>query len=45
MEVITQREVFSLFGADFNEFIALPSIGASGGILVAWRSNVQVTGR
>lgn len=37
MPSISQRDVLSMLGADFNQFIVLPSVGASGGILVTWR--------
>jgi hypothetical protein len=33
-----------LWGSDFLNHIELPSIGASGGILVAWRNYVTSTG-
>ena len=29
--------ILSTLGSDFLDFIAAPSVGASGGILVAWR--------
>jgi exonuclease III len=34
---ISQRIILSTLGADFTDFITLPSNGASGGILVAWK--------
>jgi exonuclease III len=37
MASISQRDVLSMLEADFNQFIVLPSVGASGGILVTWR--------
>ena len=36
MPSISPRDVFSMLGADFSQFIFLPSVGASGGILVTW---------
>lgn len=42
MTTITQRKaVISMLGAEFNEFSYLPSIGASGGILMAWKRGVK----
>jgi hypothetical protein len=34
------RTLLSAFGPDFSEFIEAPSVGASGGILVAWRRHL-----
>ena len=37
MSTVSRRMVLSMLGSDFdNNFIYLPSDGASGGILVAW---------
>ena len=44
MPSISPRDVFSMLRADFNQFILLPSIGASGGILVTSGRDVGVTG-
>lgn len=44
MSSITQHKVISMLGAEFGEFSYLPSVGASGGILMAWKRVVQVTG-
>lgn len=45
MVVITRRMVLSMLGADFdNNFCFVPSIGASGGILIAWRNRVGAIG-
>lgn len=42
MEVVSRRLILSMLGADFdNNFVFLPSVGASGGILMAWRSKVE----
>jgi exonuclease III len=38
MEDISRFSVISWLGADFADFVFLPSVGASGGILVAWKS-------
>jgi exonuclease III len=43
MTSITQRKIISMLGAEFSEFNYLPSVGASGGILMAWKRGVQVT--
>ena len=38
MVAITRQTILSMLGSDFdNNFICLPSVGASGGILIAWR--------
>jgi hypothetical protein len=39
MEEISRFSVISWLGADFADFVFLPSVGASGGILVAWKSH------
>jgi hypothetical protein len=36
--------VIAILGIDFEHFVYLPSLGASGGILVAWKRHLQVTG-
>lgn len=41
MEVVTRRLILSMLGVDFdNNFVFLPSVGARGGILIAWRSKL-----
>jgi exonuclease III len=41
MQSCSRRFVLSLLGPDFdNNFVALPSVGASGGVLLAWRSKL-----
>lgn len=41
MESISRRTVLAMLGAEFdNNFSYLPSLGASGGILVAWRTRL-----
>jgi exonuclease III len=37
---ISQRVILSALGSDFSDYIDLPAIGASGGILVAWRRHI-----
>jgi hypothetical protein len=34
-----------MLGANFSEFIYLPSVGACGGISVAWRQHLGFTGK
>ena len=34
--------ILSSLGLDFSDFIATPSVGASGGILIAWRRHIRV---
>lgn len=40
MNGIASGLILSLLGSDFPHFIELPSVGASGGILVAWRHSL-----
>lgn len=43
MESISRRTVLSMLGTDFdNNFVYLPSAGASGGILVTWRTKLGI---
>ena len=35
--------ILSSLGSDFSDFIAAPSVGASGGILIAWRQHIGVS--
>jgi hypothetical protein len=45
MSVIPRRLMLSMLGSDFDtNFISLPLVGASGGILVAWRQGLRPTG-
>ena len=37
---ISRRIILSTLGSEFSYFVAAPSIGASGGILVAWRRHI-----
>jgi exonuclease III len=42
---ISRRLILSMLGSEFdNNFIYLPSVGASGGILVAWRFRLGTVG-
>jgi exonuclease III len=45
MQSISIHTILSLLGSDFSTYICLPSVGASGGILVAWRRHVRVSGQ
>lgn len=38
MTKISRGAILSTLGSDFTHFVELPSVGASGGILVAWHS-------
>jgi hypothetical protein len=44
MEEISRFSILSWLGADFADFVFLPSVGASGGIVVAWKSHLGFTG-
>jgi exonuclease III len=44
MTAISQRIKLSTLGSDFTGYITLPSIGANGGIFVAWRRHIGITG-
>lgn len=44
MQNLSNRVVMSYLGADFEDFLDLPSVGASGGILLAWKRHIQATG-
>jgi exonuclease III len=39
--VVSRRVLLPMLGSDFTNFVELPSTGASGGILVAWRNSVR----
>jgi exonuclease III len=45
MQVISSRLILSMLGTNFSDFIYLPSVGAPGGILVAWRQHLGFTGQ
>lgn len=44
MEAFSQVSVPQMLGPDFSRFVFLPSAGASGGILIAWKESVGFTG-
>lgn len=45
MVAVTRRLILSMLGSDFdNNFTFLPSTGASGGVLIAWRAKLRVIG-
>jgi exonuclease III len=44
ISAMSNRVLLSALGSDFTDFIAAPSIGASGGILVAWRRHIKASG-
>jgi exonuclease III len=44
MQFISRRDMLSMLGVEFTEFVFLPSMGNSGGILVAWKRNIGHTG-
>lgn len=37
MQVVDRGIILSILGGNFSEYVVLPSIGASGGILIAWK--------
>jgi exonuclease III len=41
---MSQQIVLSALGSCFLDFLAVPAVGVSGGILVAWKNHVQTTG-
>jgi exonuclease III len=44
MSVCSRRVILTMLGIDFdNNFICLPAVGASGGIVLAWRSRIGAT--
>jgi len=40
----SRRIILSALGADFSDYAVVPSTGASGGILIAWRRHIGVSG-
>lgn len=45
MASVSRQLVLSMLGSDFdNNFVFLPSAGASGGILIAWRNHLGTIG-
>jgi exonuclease III len=45
MQNISYLTILSMLGSNFSEYIFFPSVGVSGGILVAWRHNLKSTGQ
>ncbi|XP_066373777.1 early nodulin-like protein 18 [Miscanthus floridulus] len=41
---LSSRIILSALGADFSDYVVVPSTGASGGILIAWRRHIGVSG-
>ena len=41
---ISRRIILSALRADFLDYVVVPSAGASGGILIAWRCHIGVSG-
>jgi exonuclease III len=41
---VSPRVLLSMLGSEFSCFLELPAVGASGGILIAWRQSLGVTG-
>jgi exonuclease III len=41
---MSQQVILSALGLGFTNFCELPAVGASGGILIAWKHHVQTTG-
>ena len=41
---LSHRIILSALGADFSDYAVVPSTGASGGILIAWRRHISVSG-
>jgi hypothetical protein len=44
MDDITRGTLLSALGSNFDRHIDLPAVGTRGGILVAWKHYVDVTG-
>lgn len=43
ISAMSNRVLLSALGSDFSEFSAVPAVGASGGVLVAWRRHIRVS--
>jgi exonuclease III len=41
---LSQRVTLSALGSGFSDYVVLPAVGASGGVLVAWKQHLQATG-
>lgn len=44
MSEISKESILSTIGSGFDHHIALPTVGASGGILIAWRHSIGPAG-
>lgn len=43
VENLNRFMLCTVFGSDFDKFVALPAVGTRGGVLIAWKSaSVQV---
>jgi exonuclease III len=40
IEVFSRISILQLLGPEFSNYVYLPSVGVSGGILVAWRDRL-----
>jgi exonuclease III len=45
MQSISTRSILSMLGAEFSNYVYLPSMGASGGILITWKRHIGHTGQ
>ena len=45
MQNISTRTILSMLGAEFTDYVYLPSTGASGGILITWKRHIGHTGQ
>jgi exonuclease III len=45
MQTVPRGSILSMLGADFTDYVFLPSIGASGGVLMAWKRHIGYTGQ
>ena len=41
MAAVSRGTILSMLGSDFTNWVQLPSVGASGGILIAWRHGLD----
>ena len=42
MQYVPRSTIVSMLGSEFADYVFLPSEGASGGILVAWKNHLRV---
>lgn len=45
MKIVPRSTILSMLGSEFSESVFLPSAGASGGILVAWKQHLRYSGQ